>query len=83
MNIIHKDCDPILSEDKTLPRNSYIVSYKNEEYIKYDIVQSNSKVEIFDKYWDEYRNVLSIEWTKGVVNPKSYGFEVKEQKKKR
>lgn len=83
MTIIYKDCDPELAKNKELPRNSYIISYENNGALHYDIVQSSSQVEVFDKYWDEYKNVKAIEWTTGLVDPKSYGYVPKETKKKR
>lgn len=71
MKIIHRNCQKSLSEDKSLPRNTYLVSYYDDDNnLSYDIVQENAKVQIFDYYWDTYRNVQSINWTKGTANPK-------------
>lgn len=73
MLIIHKNCDKNLAKDKTLPRNSYLVTYEQDEELVYDIVQCSSKVQIFDYYYDRYGNVLKdIRWTEGTVNPKCY-----------
>jgi len=84
MNIIHRDCDPTYAKNKELPRNSYLVSYLDDaQHPVYDIVQSGSRVEIFDYYYDNYRKVKSIDWTSGTVNPKTYGYQVKENKKKK
>jgi hypothetical protein len=81
MLIIHKNCDKNLAKDKTLPRNSYLVTYLQEEELSYDIVQSSSKVEIFDYYYDRYGNVLrDIRWTDGTVNPKCYQAKSKNKK---
>lgn len=81
MKIIHKNCERKASKDKTLPRNSYIVTYEDEGKTIYDIVQSNSSVEIFDYYYDHYRVVKGIEWTDGNVNPKMYMTEKPKKKK--
>jgi hypothetical protein len=70
MKIYKKDCSPQDAEDKTLPLNSYLVSYIDEGHAKYDICISHKRVEIFDYYYDNFYKVLSIEWTKGSVNPK-------------
>jgi hypothetical protein len=85
MNIIHKDCDISLSKDKSLPLDSYLITYLSKNEIKYDIVQSSSKVEIFDYYHDNYggENIKSIIWTSGTVNPKLYGYKSKTEKKKK
>ena len=83
MKILHKKCDYSLSQEKTLPLNSYIVSYIFETKLCYDVVQSNSSVEIFNYYYDNYRNVSSIDFTKGSTNPKSYNISPKENKKRK
>lgn len=82
MKIIHKDCDKELSKDKSLPLNSYIISYILDETISYDIVQSNSKVEIFDYYYDGGNVLTDISWTDGTVNPKFWGQEKPKKKSK-
>jgi hypothetical protein len=80
INIIHKDCDKSVSKDKSLPLDSYIVSYSEDGIEKYDIVQG-TQVSIFDHYYDKFRNVISMKWTDGRVNPKSYNLPQKKSKK--
>lgn len=80
INIIHRDCDRSVSKDKSLPLDSYIVSYSDDGIEKYDIVQG-TQVSIFDHYYDEYRNVIFMKWTDGRVNPKSYNQPQKKSKK--
>lgn len=80
INIIQKDCDVSAANNKSLPLDSYIVSYSDNEIVKYDIVQG-TKVNIFDHYYDEYRNLISMKWTDGKVNPKSYNQPQKKSKK--
>jgi hypothetical protein len=82
--IIHENCDASMAEDKTLPSNSYLVNYYNEDNLRYDIVICNKRSDIFDMYWDKYREGLqSIKWTDGRVNPKLWGIAPKEAKKKK
>ncbi len=85
MIVIHKDCNLSLAKDKSLPINSYIVSYIFKDSNKYDIVQAGSFVEVFDNYYDEYGkgNIQSIKWTDGRVSPKVYGYVPKDTKKKK
>ena len=80
VNIIHKDCDQSLAKEKSLPLDSYLVSYSDDGITKYDVVQG-TQVSIFDHYYDEYRNVISMKWTDGRVNPKSYNQPQKKSKK--
>lgn len=69
--IINQDCDLSLANDRSLPVNSYVVSYMKDGFTHYDIVLCNKRVEIFDMYWDQYReNLLNIVQTEGRVNPR-------------
>lgn len=83
VNIICKDCEEKTAKDKSLPIDSYLVSYEDEDKIKFDVVQASSRVEIFDYYYDNYRNVRLIKWTDGTVNPRTWGYQPKEKKKRR
>lgn len=52
---------------------------KNE--ICYDIVISDKKVEMFDYYWDKYREgLLNWKQTEGRVNPKTWNNSPKKKK---
>jgi hypothetical protein len=85
MHIIHKDCDPSLSKDRSLPINSYIITYTVDDIKKHDIVQASGFVEVFDVYYDQYGKdtIKSIKWTEGRVNPRLYGYKIKETKKRK
>ena len=85
LNIIHKKCDKALAKDKSLPINSYLVTYLIKDEKTYDIVQAGSFVEVFDEYYDEYGKgaIQKIEWTQGTVNPKTYGYTPRDSKKKK
>jgi len=82
VKIVHENCDPSLAEDKTLPYTAYIVKYQpNEHEYSYDIVIANKKTDIFDYYWDRYREgLLSFKQTEGRTNPKMW--DPKQKKKK-
>ena len=40
VNIIHEKCEKKAAEDKTLPRNAYLVTYVEKDKMTYDIVLS-------------------------------------------
>ena len=68
VKVINEKCEKSAADDKTLPKSAYLVTYVKEEKITYDIVMADSRVEIFDHYWDTYKEGLqSISWTKGNV----------------
>lgn len=84
IKIIHKDCDPSLSEDRSLPYTAYLVEYIEGETTKFDIVVSSKRVDIFDYYWDRYRNdLINMTQTEGRTNPKIWGNKPPETKKKK
>ena len=72
IKIIHKDCDPSLAEDRSLPCTAYLVEYYDEEgHRKFDIAICNKKVELSDHYWDKYREgLITFTQTEGRSNPK-------------
>ncbi len=83
-NILHENCNPNLAKDKNLPTNSYIVAYLKEDKLTYDIVICHKRVDVFDLYWDKYREDLKkIQWTEGRINPKLWGYKAKEPKKRK
>ena len=68
--VIHEDCDPNLAKDTKLPYSAYLVEYMREGRIAYDIVNSNSAVELFDEYYDKYKkDFKNMKQTEGRVNP--------------
>jgi hypothetical protein len=84
MKVLHQDCNPEVANDRSLPCNAYLVSYIDGEVKKYDLVLANKKVEIFDYYWDRYREgLLSFKQSEGRVNPKLWGIESKVSDKRK
>jgi hypothetical protein len=52
--------------------------------ITYDLIIANKKIEIFDYYWDRYReDFVDFKQTEGRVNPKLWGPPKKQEKKKK
>jgi len=80
INIIHRDCDVSIANNKSLPLDSYVISYSDSGVVKFDIAQG-TQVSIFDYYYDEYRNVISMKWSEGKVNPRTYNQPQKKSKK--
>jgi len=84
IRIIHEDCDKSLADDRSLPYTAYLVEYKKDGMIHYDIAMSNKRVEIFDHYWDIYRhNFVTMNQTEGRINPKLWGYQSPQTKKKK
>ena len=67
---------------KEAPNDAYIVKYNVDDKICFDLTRG-SKTRLFDMYWDKFReNLKSIEFGYGRINPKLWGYQ-KPQKKKR
>ena len=69
-NIIHAKCEKSAADDKSLPRNAYLVTYVEKEKLTYDVVMADGKTDIFDQYYDKYKEGLQkIDWAEGNVKP--------------
>jgi hypothetical protein len=83
IKVLFKDCDPELAQDRSLPYTAYLVEYIEGDVHKFDIVTCAKRVDIFDEYWDKYRHdFVNMTQSEGRVNPKLYGYQSKDGKKK-
>jgi len=82
--IIQQRCSKLDAENSQLPNDAYIIEYVHENEIYYDITRGNKVVNIFDMYYDKFKSDLkSINWTKGRVNPRVWGYKAPEKKKRK
>jgi len=66
------------------PNDARIVTYEVDGEIRYDLTRSQKAVNIFDMYWDKFREgVKKIEYGKGRINPKLWGYQAPKSKKKK
>jgi len=71
IKILHQDCDPTLAQDKSLPQTAYLVEYLVDGLTKFDLVVCSKQVDIFDHYWDNYKeNLNNIIQSSGTISPK-------------
>jgi len=83
ITILMQDCSPDDAKNPELPSDAYLVTYKLDGSIRFDITRGK-QVDMFDYYWDNYReDFVGWKWADGRVNPKLYGSRQKEDKKKR
>ncbi|AFK66376.1 gp226 [Synechococcus phage S-CBM2] len=84
MNVLKQNCDPSDGEDRGLPYTCYLVWYEVDGVMTYDLVIPDKKVEIFDYYWDRYReDFKGFKQSEGRVNPKLWQDPRKVEKKKK
>ena len=72
IQLLFEKCPLDKASDKKLPSDSFIVSYDQDKELKYEIVRAAAQVDVFDAYYDKYKNVKSIQWTQGIVHPRTY-----------
>ena len=76
MRILYEDCDPDKALDRSLPYTAYLIEYKKDVESHYDVALGKKQVEIFDHYWDKYReNFVNMKQSEGRINPKLWGNE--------
>ena len=84
MKIIHENCDPELANDKTLPNNAFLIEYKVDGVVCYDITSAAKQSEIFDHYYDKYKSgFVTMRQAEGRINPKLWGNEPSKSKNKK
>ena len=77
IKLLFEKCQQDKANDKKLPSDSFIVSYEHDKELKHDIIRATAQVDVFDAYYDKYKNVKGIQWTKGIVHPKTYDGQTK------
>ena len=77
IRLIFEKCPRDKANDKKLPSDSFIVTYEHDKELKHDIIRATAQVDVFDAYYDKYKNVKGIEWTQGVVHPRTYDGQIK------
>ena len=83
VKILQKDCDRSLGDDKSLPNTCYVVEYYSDGSKHYDLVVSSKQVDIFDHYYDEYKEgFITMYQSAGTANPKLWGSTPNDKKKK-
>lgn len=84
MIVVHQNCDPSLAQDRSLPYTAYLVEYEIDGSKCFDIVIPSNRIEIFDYYWDRYREGLkSFKQAEGRVNPKLWASQKESKQSKK
>ena len=82
LKILHENCNPELANDRSLSYTTYLVTYEIDGAIAYDLVMTEKRVDIFDHYWDKYREGLKkIKQTERRRNPKLWDVHPPVKKK--
>ena len=55
LKVIKEDCDPNVDNNRDLPNNAFLVTYKIDGAEHFDLVAAAKQSEIFDNYYDKYK----------------------------
>jgi hypothetical protein len=74
-----------VANDKSFPTDAKLITYVYNGQTYMDLTRSAKDVRLFDLYYDTYGPgaVQKIEFGFGSVNPKTWGYEAPETKKRR
>ncbi len=77
MKILYENCQLKDASDTSLPYTSYLVEYVKDGKVQYDVSVGDKKSELFDYYWDKYKQDLKkIDNTGGLVNPNRWDISM-------
>jgi len=82
---LFENCNPQEDNNTKLPYSAYLIWYKVDEEIRYDIAMGEKQVDVFDVYYDKYKkDFIGMTQSEGRVPPNRWNVEPpKPQKKKR
>tara|TARA_Y100001970_G_scaffold131467_1_gene162197 strand:- start:10924 stop:11193 length:270 start_codon:yes stop_codon:yes gene_type:complete len=78
VKIIAEKCDKAAGDNKKLPYTAYLVEYKIDNKITYDIAIADKAADLFDHYYDKYKkNFVGFKQAGGIANPKLWNNKQK------
>ena len=54
ISTLAENCNPQEDNNTKLPYTAYLVEYKVDEEVRYDIAMGDKQVDVFDVYYDKY-----------------------------
>ena len=84
VSIIRENCQKSEANDMSLPYTAYLVTYKVNGELRYDITMSSKTTALFDHYYDMYKkDFIRFDQTDGRISPKLWGYEPPSSSKKK
>ncbi len=84
LKVIKEDCDPNVDNNRDLPNNAFIVTYRRDGAEHFDLVAAAKQSEIFDSYYDKYKkDFVTMQQSEGRVSPKLWGNPPPKERKKK
>ena len=84
ISTLAENCNPQEDNNTKLPYTAYLVEYKVDEEVRYDIAMGDKQVDVFDAYYDKYKkNLIGMKQSEGRVQPNRLNVAPPPKKKKR
>ena len=71
ISTLHENCNPQEDNNTKLPYTAYLIWYKVEDEIRYDIAVGDKQVDVFDAYYDKYGKdgFIGMKQSEGRIQP--------------
>ena len=70
ISTLAENCNPQEDNNTKLPYTAYLVEYKVDEEVRYNIAMGDKQVDVFDAYYDKYKkNLIGMKQSEGRVQP--------------
>ena len=85
ISTLHENCNPQEDNNTKLPYTAYLIWYKVEDEIRYDIAMGDKQVDVFDAYWDKYGKdgFIGMKQSEGRVQPNRWNVAPPPPKKRK
>ena len=85
ISTLYENCNPKEDNNTKLPYTAYLVEYKVDEEIRYDIAMGDKQVDVFDVYYDKYGKdgFIGMKQSEGRVAPNRWNVEPPKEKKRK
>ena len=84
ISTLAENCNPQEDNNTKLPYTAYLVEYKVDEEVRYDIAMGDKQVDVFDAYYDKYKkNLIGMKQSEGRVAPNRWNVAPPPTKKKK
>ena len=82
---LFENCNPKEDNNTKLPYTAYLVEYKVDEEIRYDIAMGDKTVDIFDVYYDKYGKdgFIGMKQSEGRIQPNRWNVAPPPPKKRK
>ena len=85
ISTLFENCNPKEDNNTKLPYTAYLVEYKVDEEIRYDIAMGDKQDDVFDVYYDKYGKdgFIGMKQSEGRVAPNRWNVEPPKEKKRK